>query len=209
MRTSLFALALPLLLAGCVSSPLPEPEAEATDVTVEHILERIDEAAQISFTRLGHQPEVRLTQVKVSLSTTVTRTWTDDFDLVVISLDSSKERTQAQTVTVVLEAPTPAEPGQASSFEDEGKPLLEPLVRAFDAAMLAARGARAALHKTHDGEIPLEAKTIVVSVTFGIETTDDDGISLEFGSVDLSDEEIETAKGQQKVELTFEVASSS
>lgn len=157
------------VLPGCAT--VKPFSGEAVNVAVEHMLQAIGEAAKISTTRTPASSELELTTISVELETVAVKSTSGEFTLYVVTFEPSREKDFTQVVTVDLK-PSKVAPKSATMTEDDitcpYPEMVKGLAKGFDAAYLAALGAKQGLQRTHAGDAPLETSDISVTISFTV-----------------------------------------
>lgn len=192
------------VLTGCATV---EPfSGESVDLAVEHMLHAIGEAAKISSTRSPASSELELSQISVELETVAVRTTSGEFTLSVVTFDGSREQDLTQAVTVLLK-PSKVDPKSATMTEEEitspHPEMVKGLAKGFDAAYLAARGARAGLQRVHSGDTPLETSDITVEINFTVTGSASASPTVTILGISLTGSHTRERKNVHQIKMVF------
>lgn len=176
-RVVLASLAVLAVFSGCASVGKVEQgsdEQESVEVAIRHLVKAIDEAATIAYRRFEDGFALELTQISVTLETVLSKTTSEEAQLLVVTFDAERDESSTQTVTVLLKPPKAAPAGveapgaKAADAEATHPDLVDGLVEGIHAALLAASGAHDGLRDIHPHGIPFETSEITVEISFAV-----------------------------------------
>ena len=199
----LSALAVLTAFAGCATV---EPfSGESVDLAIEHMLHAVGEAAKISASRSEDLPDLELSQITVTLSTVAERSTSGELTLWVVTFDASRERDVTQSIAVLLK-PSKTDAESTMSEDDITSPhpeMVKGLAKGFDAAHLAARGAKAGLKRSHKGAKPLATSAITVEIEFTITGSASASPTIEVLGVDLTGSHTRKRENVHQITMVF------
>ncbi len=191
-------------LAGCATV---EPfSGESVDLAVEHMLHAVGEAARISGERSGDSFDLELSQISVTVETIAQRQTSGEFTLWIATFEASREHDFTQSITVLLKPPEPTPTSRVLTERRAAHPypdMVEKLAHGFDAAYLAARGARDGLRRSHPGEAPLATSTITVTVNFTVSGSASATPTIEILGIDLTGSRSGTRENVHQITMIF------
>lgn len=194
-------------LSGCATV---EPfSGESVDVAIEQMLHAVSEAAGISASRSESTIDLELSEIIVTLETVGEWESSSYFTLWVVTFDATREKEYTQQISVALKPQKDDNETTAKSEDDITSPhkkMVKALAKGFDAAYLAASGAKEGVKRS--GDKALETSEIVVKIEFTLVGSASAEPTIEIFGIDLTSSKTGTRENVHQIELKFTPKSS-